>query len=175
MAQRALMVNLTPPKKMRRQSDITPDVDDDQHVNKSVAVAASAVRRSKRIAAHQTAHNEPCDVELLPDNVFEEQRQSIIDKFFAKKKAKFCKTSKMVSLSKVRMQRERVLQELKANKDSKSLKKLLAKLNTKVKSRRKQMPAWKKTTAQQVYTLIDILYSYVFTYIHHSSGVSSSG
>ena len=121
MAQRSLLVRLTPPKKK-------PFVDGREetplNAKKTVVVTAAAQRVSKRLVAHK----EQSDV----------ARKRIISSFFEQRKVKHGKKqSAVVTLNKVRMQRDRVLQELLESSNSKSLKRLLARTNSRVKTLKK--------------------------------------
>ena len=108
MAQRSLLVRLTPPKK---KSFVGSREETPPNAKAAVAVAAPAQRVSKRLVAHK----EQSDV----------VRKRIIDSFFAQRKSKHGKKqSPVITLNKVRMQRERVLQELQKKSNSKTLNRL---------------------------------------------------
>ena len=134
MAQRSLFVRLTPPKK---KSFVGSREETPLNAKEAVAVAAPAQRVSKRLVAHK----EQSDV----------VRKRIISTFFQHRKANHGKKqSPVVALNKVRMQRDRVLQELLESSNSKSLNRLLARTNTRVKTLQKKAGNTEKVTAQHV-------------------------
>ena len=152
MAQRSLLLKLTPPKKKSRldncekSSMTTP-------LNPKDTVAAPPARRvSKRLSAQNDQSDE-----------------SIIDNFFAQRKAKHCKQqSLVVSLNKVRMQRDRVIQELLNASNSKTLKAMLKRTNTRIKSIKKKVGGAKTITAKHVcilYPLYDLLRTHISMHI----------
>ena len=134
MTQRSLLVRLTPPQ---RKSFVGSREETPLNAKEAVAVAAPAQRVSKRLVAHK----EQSDV----------VRKRIISSFFQNRKANHGKKqSPVVALNKVRMQRDRVLQELLESSNSKSLNRLLARTNSRVKTLQKKAGNTEKVTAQHV-------------------------
>ena len=134
MAQRSLLVRLTPPKK---KSFVGSREETPLNVKEAVTVDASAQRVSKRLVSHK----EQSDVD----------RKRIISSFFEQCKVNHGKQqSPVVTLNEVRMQRDRVLQELLESSNSKSLNRLLARTNSRVTTHPKKEVNTKKVTAQYV-------------------------
>lgn len=134
MAQRSLLVRLTPPNKKSRlekceKSGITPAL------NAKDAVAAQPFRRvSRRILAQSNQSND----------------QSV-DKFFTQCKPKHGKQQRLiVSFNKVRMQRDRVIQEIHNASNSKRLMAMLKRANVQMNSFKKKVGRAESIKAKHV-------------------------
>ena len=134
ITQRSLLVRLTPAQK---KSFVGSREETSLNAKEAVAVAAPAQRTSKRLVTHK----EQSDV----------ARKRIISSFFENGKANHGKKQNpAVTLNKVRMQRDRVLQELLESSISKSLNRLSARTNSRVKTLKKKAGNTKKVTTQHV-------------------------